>query len=86
MALVGERGPELIMPSANATVIPHGPSAAIMSGGAPTVIINQTWHVGTGAQEAAQVVQAMLPKIKAETLAGVSQSLARNGTLRKQVA
>ena len=51
--LVGEQGPELVVPSGNGTVIPAGQTAAMMSGGGVTN------HITINALNADQIVDAI---------------------------
>lgn len=61
--LVGERGPEIIVPSRNASVIPNNQ----LGGGGVTVIQNNTFGSGVSRAE----IQSMLPKIVETTKAAV---------------
>lgn len=68
--LVGERGPEMVVPSRNAQVIPNNQ----MSGGGVTV--NQSISFGAGVTRAE--IQAMLPKIVESTKAAVFDAQRRS--------
>jgi hypothetical protein len=68
--LVGERGPELIVPSRNATVLPNGSG----TGGGVTVIQNNTFGSGVSRAE----IQQMLPKIVETTKAAVFDAQRRS--------
>lgn len=67
--LVGERGPELIVPSRNATVLPNG-------SGAGGVTVNQNITFGSGVSRAE--IQQMLPKIVETTKAAVFDAQRRS--------
>lgn len=45
--LVGERGPELILPAGTGEVIPNNRLGSMVGGGGQTVTINQTFNVTT---------------------------------------
>lgn len=68
--LVGERGPEMVVPSRNAQVIPNNQ----MGGGGVTV--NQSISFGAGVTRAE--IQAMLPKIVESTKAAVFDAQRRS--------
>lgn len=68
--MVGERGPELIVPSRNANVIPNDQ----LSAGGVTVIQNNTFGNGVSRAE----VQAMLPRIVETTKAAVFDAQRRS--------
>ena len=66
--VVGERGPELFVPSRNGTIVPNG------AGGGVTVIQNNTFGNGVSRAE----VQAMLPRIVETTKAAVFDAQRRS--------
>lgn len=68
--LVGERGPELVVPSRNSQVIPNNQ----MGGGGVTVIQNNTFGAGVTRAE----IQAMLPKIVESTKVAVFDAQRRS--------
>ena len=72
--MVGERGPELIVPSRNASVIPNDQ----LSGGGVTVIQNNTFGNGVSRAD----IQAMLPRIVETTKAAVFDAQRRSVTGR----
>ena len=75
--IVGERGPELVIPRSNSMVIPN--RALAMAGGGQ-VIVNQTLNFGEGFELVAkQAIMNMLPQIRETTVAGVRDAQRRNG-------
>ena len=72
--MVGERGPELIVPSRNASVVPNNQLSA---GG---VTVNQNISFGAGVSRAE--IQAMLPRIVESTKAAVFDAQRRSVTGR----
>lgn len=68
--LVGEKGPELVVPSRNANIIPNNQ----LGGGGVTVIQNNTFGAGVSRAE----VNAMLPKIVETTKAAVFDAQRRS--------
>lgn len=71
--LVGERGPELMVPSTSGFVVPNGASA-----GGASVVINQTIHAGQGVSRAEVFAAAMQAKelAKAELMQQLRRSRA----------
>lgn len=73
--LVGERGPELIIPNQNGTVIPNNK----LGGGA--VVVNQTINVTTGVQQTVRAeVLGLLPQIQEASKAAVLDAKRRGGS------
>ena len=68
--LVGERGPEMVVPSRNAQVIPNNQM------GGNNVTVNQSISFGAGVTRAE--IQAMLPKIVESTKAAVFDAQRRS--------
>lgn len=68
--MVGERGPELVVPSRNAQVVPNNK----LGGGGVTVIQQNTFGAGVSRAE----IQAMLPKIVESTKAAVFDAQRRS--------
>ena len=66
--VVGERGPELFVPSRSGTIVPNG------AGGGVTVIQNNTFGNGVSRAE----IQAMLPRIVETTKAAVFDAQRRS--------
>lgn len=72
--IVGERGPEMIIPNRSGYVVPNSD----MGGGGITV--NQTINVTTGVQQTVRAeIQGMMPKIMAQTKAAVADARLRGG-------
>lgn len=76
--MVGERGPELIVPSRNASVIPNDQLSA---GG---VTVNQNISFGSGVSRAE--INAMMPKIVEATKAAVMDAKRRGGSYGRAMA
>lgn len=75
--LVGERGPELFMPSASGAIVPTKDLAAAGSG----VTINQNINVSTGVQQTVRnEIQSMLPQIANASKAAVLDARRRGGS------
>lgn len=70
--IVGEKGPELIVPSRNAHVVPNN-----QLGGGGGIVINQNVSFGSGVTRAE--VQSMLPKMVEATKAAVLDAKRRGG-------
>ncbi len=77
-ALVGERGPEVLLPRQSASVVPLG----VLSAPAPAVTVQQTINITTGVQQTVRAeIRSMLPQIKAETVSAVADASRRGGRL-----
>ncbi len=77
-ALVGERGPEVLLPRQSASVVPLGALSAPM----PAITVRQTINITTGVQQTVRAeIQSMLPQIKAETVSAVADASRRGGRL-----
>lgn len=75
--LVGEKGPEIIVPSRNSHVIPNSG----VNGGA--VIVNQTINISTGVQQTVRAeVQSLLPQISDAAKAAMLDARRRGGVMR----
>ena len=73
--LVGERGPELVVPQRNAQVIPNNQ----MGGGA--VIVNQTVNISTGVQQTVRnEIKSLMPQIADSAKAAVLDARRRGGS------
>jgi len=80
-ALVGERGPEIMIPRQSGTVIPNG---AGLGGGGSTIfapVINQHFPVGVSRIELAAALDAM----EERTLSGVVAAYERGGSVRRRL-
>lgn len=78
--LVGERGPELIVPNGASTILNGQNTRGALSGGGGT-IVNQTINIETGvAQTVKAEMLTMLPQFKKDTMAAVLDAKRRGGT------
>jgi len=78
--LVGERGPELIVPNGASTILNGQNTRGALSGGGGTVV-NQTINIETGvAQTVKAEMLTMLPQFKKDTMAAVLDAKRRGGT------
>ena len=76
--LVGERGPELFVPSGAGTLLNNMNTKNAMSGA--STIVNQSINLSTGvAQTVHAEVLNLLPAIKEQTMMAVSDSKRRGG-------
>lgn len=72
--LVGENGPELVVPSRNATVLPSGQ-------GGGSVIVNQTINLTTGVQQTVRAeIRSLMPQIADSAKAAVLDAKRRGGS------
>lgn len=78
--LVGERGPELIIPNASGTVIPN----KMLGGGGSGVTVNQTINLSTGVQQTVRTeVMSMLPQIAEASKSAVLDARRRGGSFAR---
>ena len=78
--LVGERGPELIIPKSASVVKNAADTRGMMGGGSP-VIVNQSLNFSTGVQATVRSeVMTMMPQIQEATKAAVSEQAQRGGS------
>lgn len=83
--LVGERGPELIVPSSASTVMNAHNTRSALKGGGP--VVNQTINISAGvAQTVKAEMLSMLPQIKADTMRSVADANMRGGSYRRSLA
>jgi phage-related minor tail protein len=81
--LVGERGPELFVPSVAGT-LKSGNDTRGMMGGGPPIIVNQSLNFSTGVVPTVRAeVQRMLPQISETTKASVLEATRRGGSYRR---
>ena len=74
MHLVGERGPELFVPSRSGSIVPNDK----LGGGG--VIVQQTINVTTGVQQTVRAeIANLMPQIQAAAKAAVAESRMRGG-------
>lgn len=83
--LVGEKGPELFVPSSSGGIVPNNQVAG--DGGGGTVIVNQTLNFSLGVQQTvrAEVIN-MLPQITGAAKQAVSEAKLRGGSFGKVFA
>mgnify|MGYP000745650543 CR=1 FL=1 len=79
--MVGERGPELIVPSRNAQVVPNKQ----LGGGG--VVVNQTINVSTGVQQTVRAeIKQLMPQIADSAKAAVVDAKRRGGSYGRAFA
>lgn len=79
--IVGERGPELFVPSSAGSIKNNMDTKNILGGGSPAVI-HQTINIETGVSQTVRAeMQSLLPAIRDHTLAAVVDQRKRGGTL-----
>jgi phage tail tape-measure protein len=81
--LVGERGPELMIPNTSGRIMNNmNTRAALSGGGGVTVVQNNNFALGVGATARAEV-QKLLPQIAETSKMAVFEAAARGGAYRK---
>ena len=81
--VVGEKGPEVIVPGRSGVVIPNSK----LSGGGETVIVNQTINVSTGVQQTVRnEIKQMMPMLADNAKAAVLDAKRRGGTYGRAFA
>ena len=81
--LVGERGPELMIPNTSGRIMNNmNTRAALSGGGGVTVVQNNNFALGVGATARAEV-QKLLPQIAETSKMAVFEAAARGGAFRK---
>lgn len=84
--IVGERGPELIVPNSSGKVLNNHETSRALGGGGATVV-NQTINVETGVSQTVRAEMiSLLPKFKKDTMAAVLDAKRRGGTYGKAFA
>ena len=79
--IVGERGPELMIPNRSGTIIPNDK----LGGG--TVVVNQTINVSTGVQQTVRAeIRQLMPQIADSAKAAVSDAKRRGGSYGRAFA
>ena len=80
--LVGENGPELVIPRKSSTVVNADlTSKALGSGGGETVVVNQTINVSTGVQQTVRnEIQSLMPQISEAAKVAVVDAKRRGGS------
>tara|TARA_R110002153_G_scaffold90948_1_gene221762 strand:+ start:737 stop:2701 length:1965 start_codon:yes stop_codon:yes gene_type:complete len=77
--VVGERGPELFVPSSSGTVMNNSNSKGF--GGGSTTVVNQTINVSAGVSQTVRAEMiSLLPSFKQETMSGVADAKRRGGS------
>ena len=80
--LVGERGPELMIPSRSGTIIPNN-----KLGGGGGVVVNQTINVTTGVQQTVRAeIKQLMPQIADSAKAAVVDAKRRGGSYGRAFA
>lgn len=75
--LVGERGPEIVVPSRNSQVVPNNQ----IGGGA--VVVNQTIQISTGVQQTVRSeIRSLMPQIAESAKAAVIDARRRGGQMK----
>lgn len=80
--LVGERGPEIFVPSGAGSIMNSSRTAAMGGGGGITLVQNNNFALGVEATTRAEV-QKMLPQIAETSKMAVFEAAARGGAYRK---
>jgi hypothetical protein len=76
--LVGEKGPEMFVPSSSGGIVPNN---RMDGGGAGTVVINQTLNFALGVQQTVRAeVMNMMPQITNATKSAVADARLRGGS------
>jgi len=84
--LVGERGPEIIIPDSTASVVNSNNTRSALAGGGQAVNVHQTINVSTGvAQTVRAEVLQLLPVIQQQTISAVASAKQRGGGIGKQL-
>lgn len=77
--MVGEKGPELVVPSRNGNVVPNN---QLQDGGGITIVQNNSFGAGVSRAE----INAMMPKIVEATKAAVVDAKRRGGSFGRAMA
>lgn len=84
--LVGERGPELVIPKTASTVLNSNNTRSVMREGGSPVVVNQNINVSTGVQDTVRAeVISLLPIIRQSTVEAVSSRVQRGGSYQKAI-
>jgi hypothetical protein len=77
--LVGERGPEMFVPSSAGSIMNSNNTRSLQSGG-PSVVVNQTLQIETGVSQTVRAEMAQIaPLIKKDTINAVADARRRGG-------
>jgi len=84
--LVGERGPELIIPHSASTIMNSNNTRSALGNTSPPIIVNQSINVSTGVQETvrAEVINLM-PAIRESAAEAVSSRVQRGGNYQRAI-
>jgi len=78
--VVGERGPEIIIPNTASTVMNSNNTRSALGGG--SVVVNQSINVSTGVSQTVRAeLLNFLPVIQNQTLNAVAQAKAKGGRM-----
>lgn len=78
--VVGEKGPELFVPSSSGSIVPNNKMGRADGGGA-TVVVNQTLNFALGVQQTVRAeVMNMMPQITNATKSAVAEARLRGGS------
>ena len=78
--LVGERGPELIVPSSTGTIM-NNMNTKNAGGGGVATIVNQTINVSAGVSQTVRAeMMSLLPRFKQDTMSAVVDAKRRGGS------
>jgi len=76
---VGERGPEMFVPSSAGSIMNSNNTLSLASGG-PSVVVNQTLQIETGVSQTVRSEMAQIaPLIKQDTINAVADARRRGG-------
>jgi hypothetical protein len=79
--IVGERGPEMLVPKGPGNVIPSNQIGKRGPGGVDAVVVNQTFQVGVSKIE----LMGILDNLQSQTAAGVLAAVERGGSYRRRI-
>jgi len=80
--MVGERGPELFVPSRTGSIVPNDKMA-----GGDSVVVNQTINVSTGVQQTVRTeIKSLMPQIAESAKAAVADAKRRGGSYGRAFA
>lgn len=83
--LVGERGPEIIIPKTAATVLNSNNTRSAMGGGGGTMV-QQVFNISTGVQDTVRAeIQSMMPQFEQRAVTAVASAKARGGTIGRRL-
>lgn len=81
--IVGEKGPEMLVPSTSGRVIPNNQ----LGGGGQTVVVNQTINVSTGVQQTVRTeIKQLMPQIAESAKQAVVDAKRRGGSYGRAFA